>query len=692
MAEINNTQWLEEYLKMWTPKERMGRIHKVTTFDPTYHCYPEGVYLLDDDCRAHTAIYVVDKNHNVHIIYDGMAWDLLARAVEEGANSIVLQLEKGNKSLADILNEMLKAHNTCCAGLQEKLKRIGDQLERIGNNTDGINGDIKRIADSSESIKDDIKRIADKINEGGGTITPSKKTLLLAEPDRHEVTEEKKVYTSAITSIVKDVPEQPWTITDDFATYPSWATVSTDKGHVYITTDGSKPGKGKNDPWNIEPEPKPEKKTLLLAEPDRHEVTEDKKVYTSAITSIVKDVPEQRWTITDDFATYPEWATVSTDKGHVYITTDGSKPGKGKNDPWNIEPDPEPEPNPEPEPEPEDKKQLVVRYESLTPLSDITPGGYSVTRYTYEKPSEEEVGLTEMYRPLTNPLSVSMNGESKLVGPRDTTDWLIDIPLSATNIGWDYTAPMKTRTRTGREYEIQPLLHIYSYSTLHTDGTRREIKDHSPRDLKLPVHFSSAKEIYPEGFPMNDGVVNLQINYWSKPQAERILRGEQPKNVFLALFLRDIPSDATYKGAIELSFTSPSGSKETQTVSLQDAMDDPTADNASFCIPASTYRGEPNTELHDYSETKDISFRITEPLSFSSAGVETPLVAKVFKRLSTMLQGMDAHLEDLPASFATGDDLMEGYWYTSSYVVVATPEDMKKIEEGTYFTDHEFTL
>lgn len=258
MAEINNTQWLEEYLKMWTPKERMGRIHKVTTFDPTYHCYPEGVYLLDDDCRAHTAIYVVDKNHNVHIIYDGMAWDLLARAVEEGANSIVLQLEKGNKSLADILNEMLKAHNTCCAGLQEKLKRIGDQLERIGDNTDGINGDIKRIADSSESIKDDIKRIADKIDEGGGTITPSKKTLLLAEPDRHKVTEDKKVYTSAITSVVNDVPEQPWTITDDFATYPSWATVSTDKGHVYITTDGSKPGNGTNDPWNTDEDDNPD--------------------------------------------------------------------------------------------------------------------------------------------------------------------------------------------------------------------------------------------------------------------------------------------------------------------------------------------------------------------------------------------------------------------------------------------------
>lgn len=603
MAEINNTQWLEEYLKMWTPKERMGRIHKVTTFDPTYHCYPEGVYLLDDDCRAHTAIYVVDKNHNVHIIYDGMAWDLLARAVEEGANSIVLQLEKGNKSLADILNEMLKAHNTCCAGLQEKLKRIGDQLERIGDNTDGINGDIKRIADSSESIKDDIKRIADKIDEGGGTITP-----------------------------------------------------------------------------------KPEKKTLLLANPDRHKVTEDKKVYTSAITSIVNDVPEQPWTITDDFATYPSWATVSTDKGHVYITTDGSKPGKGKNDPWNIEPEPKPEP------EPEDKKQLVVRYESLTPLSDITPGGYTVTRYTYEKPSEEEEGLTHMYRPLTNPLSVSMNGESKIVGPSDTTDWLNDIPFSATNIGWDYTAPMKTRTRTGREYEIQPLLHIYSYSTLHTDGTRREIKDHPPRDLKLPIHFSSAKEIYPEGFPMIDGVVNLQINYWSKPQAERILRGEQPKNVFLALFSREIPSDATYKGAIELSFTSPSGTKETQTVSLQDAMDDPTADNASFCIPASTYRGEPNSELHDYSETKDISFRLTEPFSISSAGVDTPLVAKVFSGRSAVNKAMEGHMEDLPASFDTGDDLMDGYWYTSSYIAIATADDMKKIEEGTYFTDHEFTL
>lgn len=588
MAEINNTQWLEEYLNMWTPKERMGRIHKVTTFDPTYHCYPEGVYLLDDDCRAHTAIYVVDKDHNVHIIYDGMAWDLLARAVEEGANSIVLQLEKGNKSLADILNEMLKAHNTCCAGLQEKLKRIGDQLERI----------------------------ADAV-EGGAKPKP-------------------------------------------------------------------KPGP---DP---EPEPKPEKKTLLLAEPDRHKVTEDKKVYTSAITSIVRDVPEQPWTITDDFATYPSWATVSTDKGHVYITTDGSKPGKGTNDPWHIDPDPEPDP--EPEPEPEDKKQLVVRYESLIPLSDITPGGYTVTRYTYEKPRVSEEGLTHMYLPLSNPLSVSMNGESKIVGPSDTTDWLNDIPLSAINIGWDYTAPMKTRTRTGREYEIQPLLHIYSYSTLHTDGTRREIKDHPPRDLKLPLRFSSAKEIYPEGFPMIDGVVNLQINYWSKPQAERILRGEQPKNVFLALFSREIPSDATYKGAIELSFTSPSGTKETQTVSLQDAMDDPTADNASFCIPASTYRGEPNRELHDYSETKDISFRLTEPLSFSSAGVDTPLVAKVFSRRSTVDNAMEGHMEDLPASFTTGDDLMDGYWYTSSYIAIATADDMKKIEEGTYFTDHEFTL
>lgn len=600
MAEINNTQWLEEYLNMWTPKERMGRIHKVTTFDPTYHCYPEGVYLLDDDCRAHTAIYVVDKNHNVHIIYDGMAWDLLARAVEEGAHSIVLQLEKGNKSLADILNEMLKAHNTCCAGLQEKLKRIGDQLERIGDNTDGINGDIKRIADSSESIKDDIKRIADKIDEGSSTITP-----------------------------------------------------------------------------------KPEKKTLLLAEPDRHKVTEDKKVYASAITSIVNDVPEQPWTITDDFASYPEWATVSTDKGHVYITTDGSKPGKGKNDPWNTGEDEE---------KPEDGRELSVRYESLSPLSDITPGGYTVTRYTYEHPDVDDQDKSKLRIPSDQPLVFSMNGESKWTGPSDASDWLRDIPLTATDIGWDLEAPIKTKTRAGREFEIQPLLHIYSYSTLHTDGTRREIKDHPPRDLKLPLHFSSAKEIYPEGFPMNDEVVNLQINYWSKPQAERILRGEQPKNVFLALFSREIPSDATYKGAIELSFTSPSGSKETQTVSLQDAMDDSTADNASFCIPASTYRGEPHTELHDYSETKDISFRITEPLSFSSAGVETPLVAKVFKRLSTMLQGMDAHLEDLPASFATGDDLMEGYWYTSSYVVVATPEDMKKIEEGTYFTDHEFTL
>lgn len=584
MAEINNTQWLEEYLKMWTPKERMGRIHKVTTFDPTYHCYPEGVYLLDDDCRAHTAIYVVDKNHNVHIIYDGMAWDLLARAVEKGLLEISLKLSEGDKGLVAVLERMLKAQNTCCAGLQEKLKKIGDELERIADAVEG----------------------------------------------------------------------------------------------------GAKP-KPKPDP---DPEPKPEKKTLLLAEPDRHEVTEDKKVYTSAITSIVEDVPEQPWTITDDFATYPSWATVSTDKGHVYITTDGSKPGKGKNDPWNIEPEPEPNP----EPEPEDKKQLVVRYESLSPLSDITPGGYTVTRYTYKHPDVDDQDKSKLRIPSDQPLVFSMNGESKWTGPSDASDWLSDIPLTATDIGWDLEAPIKTKTRAGREFEIQPLLHIYSYSTLHTDGTRREIKDHPPRDLKLPIHFSSAKEIYPEGFPMIDRVVNLQINYWSKPQAERILRGEQPKNVFLALFSREIPSDATYKGAIELSFTSPSGSKETQTVSLQDAMDDPTADNASFCIPVSTYRGEPNTELHDYSETKDISFRITEPLSFSSAGVETPLVAKVFKRQSTMLQGMDAHLEDLPASFATGDDLMEGYWYTSSYIAIATADDMKKIEEGTYFTDYEFTL
>ena len=255
MAEINNTQWLEEYLKMWTPKERMGRIHKVTTFDPTYHCYPEGVYFLDDDCRAHTAIYVVDKEHNVHIIYDGMAWDLLARAVEEGAHSIVLQMEKGDSGLSDVLERMLKAQNTCCAGLQDKLKRIGDELKRIADNTDGINVDIKRIADKID-------------NGGGGTPKPKpepdpepkpeKKTLLLAKPDRHKVTKDKKVYTSVITSIVKDVPEQPWTITDDFATYPSWATVSTDKGHVYITTDGSKPGKGTNDPWNPEPDPEPD--------------------------------------------------------------------------------------------------------------------------------------------------------------------------------------------------------------------------------------------------------------------------------------------------------------------------------------------------------------------------------------------------------------------------------------------------
>lgn len=250
MAEINNTQWLEEYLKMWTPKERMGRIHKVTTFDPTYHCYPEGVYLLDDDCRAHTAIYVVDKEHNVHIIYDGMAWDLLARAVEKGLLEISLKLSDGDKGLTGILERMLKAQNTCCAGLQEKLKKIGDELERIADAIDG----------GGTTPKPDPKPDPDPEPK------PEKKTLLLAEPDRHEVTEDKKVYTSAITSIVKDVPEQPWTITDDFATYPSWATVSTDKGHVYITTDGSKPGKGTNDPWDIEPEPQPK------PEPDPEEV------------------------------------------------------------------------------------------------------------------------------------------------------------------------------------------------------------------------------------------------------------------------------------------------------------------------------------------------------------------------------------------------------------------------------------
>lgn len=239
MAEINNTQWLEEYLKMWTPKERMGRIHKVTTFDPTYHCYPEGVYLLDDDCRAHTAIYVVDKNHNVHIIYDGMAWDLLARAVEKGLLEISLKLSEGDKGLVAVLERMLAAQNTCCAGLQAKLKKIGYELERIA---DAVEGGAKPKPKPDPEPEPE----------------PEKKTLLLAEPDRHKVTEDKKVYTSAITSIVNDVPEQPWTITDDFASYPSWATVSTDKGHVYITTDGSKPGKGTNDPWNPEPDPEPD--------------------------------------------------------------------------------------------------------------------------------------------------------------------------------------------------------------------------------------------------------------------------------------------------------------------------------------------------------------------------------------------------------------------------------------------------
>lgn len=286
MAEINKTEWLEEYLKMWTPKERMGRIHKVTTFDPTYHAYPEGVYLLDDDCRAHTAIYVVDKEHNVHIIHDGMAWDLLARAVEGSGAKV-----------AGVLERMLTAENTCCAGLQGKLKRIGDQLERIAN-----------------AIEDGI------------TPPPAptpKKTLFIAEPDRHEVTEDRKVYTSAVTSIVEDASDQPWTITDDVSTYPEWATVSTDKGHVYITTDGSKPGKGKNDPWHIEPG-----RMEFSVTPDRHEVTDEWRVYTSAVTSVVDDAEGQPWTITDNPATYPEWATVYKDEKHVYITTDGSKPGK----------------------------------------------------------------------------------------------------------------------------------------------------------------------------------------------------------------------------------------------------------------------------------------------------------------------------------------------------------------------------
>ena len=286
MAEINKTEWLEEYLKMWTPKERMGRIHKVTTFDPTYHAYPEGVYLLDDDCRAHTAISVVDKEHNGHIIHDGMAWDLLARAVEG----------EGTK-VAGVLEQMLKVQITCCAGLQNKLERIATELERI----------------------------ADAIEDG---ITPPpaptpKKTLFIAEPDRHEVSGDVRVYTSAITSIVEDAEGQPWTITDDFSTYPSWATVSTDKGHVYITTDGSKPGKGKNDPWHIEPG-----RTVFSVSPDRHEVTDERRVYKSAVTSVVDDAEGQPWTIAVDTSSIPSWATLSTDEGHVYITTDGSKPGK----------------------------------------------------------------------------------------------------------------------------------------------------------------------------------------------------------------------------------------------------------------------------------------------------------------------------------------------------------------------------
>ena len=610
MAEINNTQWLEEYLKMWTPKERMGRIHKVTTFDPTYHCYPEGVYLLDDDCRAHTAIYVVDKEHNVHIIYDGMAWDLLARAVEEGANSIVLQLEKGNKSLADILNEMLKAHNTCCAGLQEKLKRIGDQLERIGNNTDGINGDIKRIADSSESIKDDIKRIADKIDEGGGTITPSKKTLLLAEPDRHKVTEDKKVYTSAITSIVKGVPEQPWTITDDFATYPEWATVSTDKGHVYITTDGSKPGKGKNDPWNIEPEPKPE-------------------------------------------------------------------------------PNPEPEPEPEPEPpEPVDDSINIV-YREMPYLSDITPAGYERIHYSFEVPIEETFPPEgHMRRPVSCDVLFSRDGEQKLTGPSDENagDWLADVKIGSKDISWTFDKPMTTHNRLGQEFELQPLLHIPPYRIFKGDNEPLENKP--TRYVKLPAAFKDIHEIFPGGELWRPGELALYVEYWTKAQADRLLRGEDPKNVFLALFNREMTKDTTFNGAIQISFTKGDGEKVTQTVRLQDAVSDPSGDSSAFCIPADPYDDERNIR-HDFRTTSDVTLSVSEPLSMTLGAKEIPLVAKWLAESDAM--NNYSILEPLPTEARRGDDFFASYWYSPSYVIIATEEDMKKIEEDTFFTDLEKT-
>lgn len=392
MAEINNTQWLEEYLKMWTPKERMGRIHKVTTFDPTYHCYPEGVYLLDDDCRAHTAIYVVDKNHNVHIIYDGMAWDLLARAVEKGLSEISLKLSEGDKGLVAVLERMLTAQNTCCAGLQAKLKKIGDELERIADAVEG----------------------------------------------------------------------------------------------------GAKP-KPKPDP---DPEPKPEKKTLLLAEPDRHEVTEDKKVYTSVITSIVKDVPEQPWTITDDFATYPEWATVSTDKGHVYITTDGSKPGKGKNDPWNIEPKPEPEPEPEPE---EVKRDYFTIYPSdAAEDSILSAGASSITgkirltysAHIYDDPTKEKETIVVDY---------SINDYART---RNFFDAFFSSKSPITDVTWEVQEPIVITKADGEHIRLFPMVCFHNYGGGKCPVVTYEPLPYSDKDQSVSWYD---RRMFGKGFCSSDG-------------------------------------------------------------------------------------------------------------------------------------------------------------------------------------------
>lgn len=392
MAEINNTQWLEEYLNMWTPKERMGRIHKVTTFDPTYHCYPEGVYLLDDDCRAHTAIYVVDKNHNVHIIYDGMAWDLLARAVEKGLLEISLKLSEGDKGLVAVLERMLTAQNTCCAGLQAKLKKIGDELERI----------------------------ADAV-EGGAKPKP--------KPD---------------------------------------------------------------------PEPKPEKKTLFLAEPDRHEVTEDKKVYTSAITSIVNDVPEQPWTITDDFATYPDWATVSTDKGHVYITTDGSKPGKGKNDPWDIEPDPEPEPEPDPEPEEVKRDYFTIYPSDAAEDAILSAGASSITgkirltysAHIYDDPTKEKETIVVDY---------SINDYART---RNFFDAFFSSKSPITDVTWEVKEPIVITKADGEHIRLFPMVCFHNYGGGKCPVVTYEPLPYSDKDQSVSWYD---RRMFGKGFCSADG-------------------------------------------------------------------------------------------------------------------------------------------------------------------------------------------